>query len=69
MTINTTILSIPQMARIAERRIEDTINLLDGILNEAETRTDDIDAISDLCEGITKEYNKAKCSLNELQQG
>ena len=61
-------LDIPERATKAEGCIIDTINLLDGILNEAEIVTDDIDGISDLCGKITKAYNEAKGALNELQQ-
>ena len=73
MTINTIILSIPQMARIAERRIVDTIQLLDAILNEGDPLNMDAEeniyAISDLCDKITEAYDRAKSALNELQQG
>ena len=66
-------LEIPDMAWMAERRITDTINLLDGILwdgRDTQNRDaeDTIDKIGILSEEITKAYEEAKCALNELQQ-
>ena len=66
-------LEVTDMASMAEDRIIDVINLLDGILNNTEIQTkeavDTVDNMSDLCDIIERAYNRAKSSLNELQQG
>ena len=66
-------MGIPTMAKAAERRIIDTINLLDGILLEAKPQNreaeSDVDSIDVLCDTIVRAYDKAKSSLNEMQQG
>lgn len=65
-------LDIPELAKKVEGRIEDIINLLDGILNKAAPQNSDaldtIEAISYLCDKITEQYEYAKSALNELQQ-
>ena len=63
-------LEVTDMASMAEDRIIDVINLLDGILNNTEIQTKEaVDNMSDLCDIIERAYNRAKSSLNELQQG
>jgi len=66
-------MGIPTMAKAAERRIIDTINLLDAILYKAEPQNreaeSDVDSIDALCDTIVRAYDKAKSSLNEMQQG
>ena len=65
-------MGIPTMAKAAERRIIDTINLLDAILYEAKPQNreaeSDVDSIGVLCDTIVRAYDKAKSSLNEMQQ-
>ena len=67
-------LEIPDMAKMAERKIEEVVNLLDGILwdgRDTQNRdaADSRDKIGILCEEITKAYEKSKGPLNHLQQG
>jgi len=67
-------LEIPAMASMAENCIIDAINLLDAILWECrypqnKKAADNKAAMCDLCHRIDKAYERAKSSLNELQQG
>jgi len=59
--------TVPEMAGMVERRINDILILLEQIDSQSKPQNPDISALFDLSYIISKAYDRAKSSLNELQ--